>query len=132
MLSGTSLRAAFIPGNGISSVSSAARVMLAALVLETPLTRPSNLFIKKGREIWSFIRVALVGNLHENFMLLLRRSPAWQRVPFPAGLPFRVPQNSLIEIRPAKGFLFCFALFGSAKFMGPGSCHPFKQGDGLC
>lgn len=110
MLSGASLRATFIPGNGISSVSSAARVMLAALVLETPLTRPSNLFIKKGREIWSLIRVALVGNLHENFMLLLRRSPAWQRVPFPAGLPFHMQQNSLIEIRHAKGFfvLFCF------------------------
>lgn len=66
--------------------------MLAALVPETPLTRLSDLFIK-GREIWSFIQEALVGNLHENFMLFACRSPAWQRVPFPAGLPFPLLQE---------------------------------------
>jgi len=61
--------------------------MLAALVPETPLMSQSDLFIK-GRKIWSFIPEALVGSLHENFVLFACRSPAWQWVPFPADCPF--------------------------------------------
>jgi len=110
------------------STQQLAEVTLAALILETPLTRPSVLFIK-GREIWSFIQEALVGNLHENFMLLSCRSPVWQQVSFPAGLPFRLLQSSNRN-GTCKAFLFPFVLLRFAKFMVPGSCHLFRERGG--
>lgn len=110
------------------STQQLAEVTLAALILETSLTRPSVLFIK-GREIWSFIQEALVGNLHENFMLLSCRSPVWQQVSFPAGLPFRLLQSSNRN-GTCKAFLFPFVLLRFAKFMVPGSCHLFREREG--
>lgn len=64
----------------------------------------SDLFIK-GREIWSFIPEALVGNLHENFMLFTCRSPSLLRCPSPhcRKRSCYAPANPLIEILNSKG-----------------------------
>lgn len=81
----------------------------------------SDLFIK-GREIWSFIPEALVGNLHENFMLFTCRSPSLLCCPSPhcRKRSCCAPANPLIEILNSKGFFCSCCCF--EKVVGPGSC----------